>query len=417
MNLISRVIGIHQLSLLGFYTTLIKYLQPSQRDVTRVLVAAAQASHPLVPPDALEPVVKAIANNFVTDRVANEVIAVGLNGIREICARQPLAMDETLLQDLTQYKNHRDKGVLMGARSLITLFREVNPEMLLRKDRGRAAVQRLKDGSIQTLQFGETGNSDGLQGIEMLDAAEKAEEEAWKDWEIDEDSSDSDDEGWVDVSDDENEFVKVAMSDDEDEDEDKKKRDTAESSNVDGADSAETQRKRRIGKRQLKKLREEQENSEEAREKLRQELAAKRAADEEKRQERLAIASTRILTPADFARLNELKENKEIEMATGKRAAEEEVSESTILGPRKKAKMDYEARMASIEEGRTDRPKFGSKKGSKDRGSTTNREKTRNKNFMMVAHKWQVLAKGKRSLVDKQKQLRAAINKQKTRKR
>ena len=77
MNLISRVIGIHQLSLLGFYPYLIKYLQPTQRDVTMVLVSAAQASHTLVPPDALEPVLKAIANNFVTDRVSNEVIAAG----------------------------------------------------------------------------------------------------------------------------------------------------------------------------------------------------------------------------------------------------------------------------------------------------------------------------------------------------
>lgn len=77
MNLASRVIGIHQLTILGFYPLLIKYLQPSQRDVTMVLVCAAQASHPLVPPDSLEPVLKAIANNFVTDRVANEVMAVG----------------------------------------------------------------------------------------------------------------------------------------------------------------------------------------------------------------------------------------------------------------------------------------------------------------------------------------------------
>lgn len=77
MNLISRVIGIHQLSLLGFYTYLIKYLQPTQRDVTMVLVSSAQASHSLVPPDALEPVLRAIANNFVTDRASNEVMAVG----------------------------------------------------------------------------------------------------------------------------------------------------------------------------------------------------------------------------------------------------------------------------------------------------------------------------------------------------
>lgn len=42
-----------------------------------VLVSAAQATHALVPPDVLEPVLKAIANNFVTDRVSNEVMAAG----------------------------------------------------------------------------------------------------------------------------------------------------------------------------------------------------------------------------------------------------------------------------------------------------------------------------------------------------
>lgn len=77
MNLVSRVIGVHQLIILGFYPLLIKYLQPSQRDVTMVLVSTAQATHALVPPDVLEPVLKAIANNFVTDRTSNEVMAVG----------------------------------------------------------------------------------------------------------------------------------------------------------------------------------------------------------------------------------------------------------------------------------------------------------------------------------------------------
>jgi protein SDA1 len=89
------------------------------------------------------------------------------------------------------------------------------------------------------------------------------------------------------------------------------------------------------------------------------------------------------------------------------------VDEANILGPRKKAKQDYEQRMASIQEGREGREKFGSKKGKKEKGSTTNREKARNKNFMMIAHKQSVLFKSKRSLFDKQKQLRAAINKQK----
>ncbi|KAI8092331.1 SDA1-domain-containing protein [Gilbertella persicaria] len=417
MNLVSRVIGIHQLIILGFYPLLMKYLQPSQRDVTMVLVCAAQSTHALVPPDVLEPVLKAIANNFVTDRVANEVMAVGINGIREICSRQPLAMDATLLQDLAQYKQHRDKGVLMAARSLIALFRELNPEMLARKDRGKTATIKMKDGSIRTVQFGEAvNNADGLQGLELL---EENTEENWDDWEVEESSEESDDDdegGWINVASDDEDYVNVNLSDEEKEEEtEEEKKKLQYKMGSDG----EILKTRRIGKRQLKKMmdaEEQNEISEEQRQKLLEAVKARRAEEQAKQEAALKLATTRILTPADFARLNELKVNKEIEQTQGKKRSandDEEVDEMTILGPRKKTKQDYEQRMASIQEGREGREKFGSKKGKKDRGSTTNREKARNKNFMMVAHKQSVLWKSKRSLFDKQKSLRAAIDKQK----
>ncbi|CEP17478.1 hypothetical protein [Parasitella parasitica] len=420
MNLVSRVIGIHQLTILGFYPFLIKYLQPSQRDVTMVLVCAAQASHSLVPPDVLEPVLKAIANNFVTDRVANEVMAVGINGIREICARQPLAIEATLLQDLTQYKQHRDKSVLMAARSLIALFREVNPEMLLRKDRGKTATIKMKDGSIRSVVFGEAANNmDGLQGLELLDAAEKNDED-WGDWEVEDSSDESDDEGdWVNVASDDEVYVNVNLDDDEkdpEEEENKKKLQYKVGPN------GEIVKARRIGKRQLKKMldaEEHREITEEQRQKLLEAVKVRRAEEQAKRDAAIKLATTRILTPADFARLEELKMNKEIDQIQGKkRGADDvfhdgEIDEMAILGPRKKAKQDYEQRIASIQEGRDGREKFGSNKGKKERGSTTNREKARNKNFMMVAHKQSVLWKSKRSLFDKQKSLRAAIEKQK----
>lgn len=53
---------------------------------------------------------------------------MGLNSIREICARVPLAIEDesvaesdvegraALLRDLVAYKSHRDKGVSMAAR-------------------------------------------------------------------------------------------------------------------------------------------------------------------------------------------------------------------------------------------------------------------------------------------------------------
>ena len=52
-----------------------------------------------------------IANNFITERNSSEVMTVGLNSVREICTRAPLCMTETLLQDLAQYKTHKDKGM------------------------------------------------------------------------------------------------------------------------------------------------------------------------------------------------------------------------------------------------------------------------------------------------------------------
>ena len=61
----------------------------------------------------------------------------GLNAIREITKRCPLALDETLLKDLAEYKSYKDKAVMMAARSLIQLYRTIHPELLHKKDRGR----------------------------------------------------------------------------------------------------------------------------------------------------------------------------------------------------------------------------------------------------------------------------------------
>lgn len=272
------------------------------------------------------------------NKVITKATFVRLNGIREICVRQPLAMNETLLQDLAQYKSHKDKGVSMGARSLIGLYREVNPEMLHRKDRGRAATMRLKDGSIKTMEFGavDTSGADGLHGVELLEeaSAEKGEDEedGWEGWEVDEDSSDSDSEGWIDVSDDEdNQYLNIVLSDEEEDDEGGDKKMKEENKDEKDEKSEEQQsdpnqkKKRRIGKRQLKKILESEQITEEQKQKLREQAEAKRLEEEKKREAMLKVASTRILTPADFAKLNELREKEETALLAGvkKRPAEE----------------------------------------------------------------------------------------------
>ena len=109
--------------------------------MTSFLASLAQSTHNLVPPDALEPLVQKIANEFVSEAAASEVASAGLNGIREVCARQPLAMNETLLQDLVQYRKSKDKAVQMAARGLLALYREVGAVMLRKRDRPRGGSQ------------------------------------------------------------------------------------------------------------------------------------------------------------------------------------------------------------------------------------------------------------------------------------
>lgn len=88
------------------------------------------------------------------------------------------------------------------------------------------------------------------------------------------------------------------------------------------------------------------------------------------------------------------------------------LSEADLLGPRKKAKATYEERIASIQEGREGREKFGSKKGKimkENPSSTTNKEKRKNKPIMMVLASQGVRSKKTLSLSAKQRNLRKHI--------
>ena len=136
-----------------------------------------------------------LVNQFIHDRARPEVAAVGLNAVREICARCPLVMDEDLLQDLTQYKKSRDKPVSNAARGLIALFREIAPGLLDKKDRGKAA-----DMSRTLKSFGEAEVVDRIDGVDLLqrdilkrkreeEAAETSSEEEYSDEDDDEDEA------------------------------------------------------------------------------------------------------------------------------------------------------------------------------------------------------------------------------------
>lgn len=135
MQILCRAMGTHKLCVLPFYTYLVKYLTHHQLRIPAILAALASSVHSLTPPDVLTPVLRKIAQEFVHPGVSSEVIAAGINAIREVCKRQPWAMEEDLLGDLVEYRKSRDKGVMVAARSLLQLYRQEIPSMLKRRER------------------------------------------------------------------------------------------------------------------------------------------------------------------------------------------------------------------------------------------------------------------------------------------
>lgn len=403
MNVISRVIGAHELLLLDFYSFLHRYIQPHQKDVSKILAYTAQASHALVPPDTLVPVVMAIANNFISDHCRAEVIAAGLNGLREICARAPLAMTSTLLQDLAQYKGYKDKSVMMAARSLIGLYRQKNPQLLHKRDWGKDVALSMRNPNnekIEPVEYGQIKihrTIPGLEDVQKSDAESDKEPSELEEEDIDSSeiesagvSGDSEDEaGWSDFEE--------ASLDEEDVEEEEDESQCELSANIE----------------------------------------EKRSKHDSKALGNMALLATqKIFTPKDFARLRSKRTDSSNQKGSKKKSkteadqsqqssdgddesdheggTKEYVDPRSIESLAKKPKSDYATRMASIKAGREGRLEYGSRRGKEGRGSTTNREKSKRKNAIMMAHKYAVKAKGKRSMVEKQKALTAHMKRQKS---
>lgn len=106
LHVISRVIGVHELIIENFYPFIQRYLQPSQREVVAVLAVLVQSCHKLVPPLALQPVLKQVVDQFVHDRARPEVCSSLQDLCRRHCASELLLMyslpcDKLLVPHLT----------------------------------------------------------------------------------------------------------------------------------------------------------------------------------------------------------------------------------------------------------------------------------------------------------------------------
>ncbi|KAJ9165281.1 SDA1-domain-containing protein [Coniochaeta hoffmannii] len=399
LQLVTRLVGLHKLTVISLYSWFTKYLTPKQANVTSFLASLAQGTHNLVPPDALEPLIVKIANEFVSEAAASEVAAAGINAIREICVRQPLAMNETLLQDLVQYRKSKDKGVMMAAKGLLSLYREVGADLLKKRDRGKDATIGLRTGELKNRKFGEE-EVGGIEGLELLakwkeeekkrkreakeangegkEGEDSEEEEEDDEWEVASlESGDSG--GWINVSDDEDQAppLKKARTDSE-------------------APALVEEKTEEDREAELKRITE--------------------------------LATTAILTPADLAKLQELRLQAKLDQAMGNRSnkhskalaarhTDDGLTAEQIELPAKLRKSTKEERIAMAKEGKPERGEHKStqaiRRSKKDAEgkSTTNKEKARKKNFLMTIGK--AKAKNKRSLVETRRVLKGHIERSK----
>jgi protein SDA1 len=169
-----RVTGLHKLMRYELYSFVTKYIRPHQDRVTEILAAVAVSCHSLTDPDELKPLLRVIVDQFVNDRSRPEIIAVGLNAVREICVRSPLAMEEDMLGDLTLYSRSKQKAVAQAARSIIVLYRQVNPSLLRRKERGHMSREDAK----RETKYGEEQILSRIPGARELEDELDSDDEA-----------------------------------------------------------------------------------------------------------------------------------------------------------------------------------------------------------------------------------------------
>jgi len=384
MQLIARVVGIHELFLFNFYPYLQKYLSHSQVHCTKILAAAAQASHALCPPDVIEPLLKHIANTFISDHQSNEVMAVGINSVREICFRCPLAMDKDLLQDLAQYKKHTDKGVSTAARSLISLFRTINRTMLAKVDQGKPGENWVEEGPSD---YGATKALEAIPGIEFLNSSS------------DEEGEEEEGEETAEPGEKRKRLSSTSSNNA------KKRRRTASENNGGCCKRQRTNSSSRGRRNSTSRGRTISETSITS-------SKIKRTAQE--------WMTEKILTDEDYQRIEEkrlawLMQGKQLRK--GKRqASPERAEDGDILNPsniehiNKHKKQTKEERLEQVREGRPDKKKFGVKKAKMDpNASSTNADKRKMKPFMMVVHKRSVRERTRKGFAEKQRDLRKKL--------
>lgn len=403
INLITRLVGNHELVLLPLYPFLQKYMGGHQRDVTAILAHSVQACHERVPPEEVYGLLKTIAHNFITERCSEEQIAVGINAARAICARVPMVMSreessassgstvmdiEAFARDLSGFSNNRDRSVSIAGKGWTNFVREVNPGLLQGKNRGLKGSALYKNGE-KLRRYGEEKVSAGVEGADLLIEYESqkaahlrkvAAEEA-------EGKTGEDDEGWVEAENSDEEAPELMVLD---------PKSPAKSEGGEGEVEGEI-----------------------ANDKDNEVVDLSKMTPAEREAMRMEVSASRAFTSSDFSKMRKLVEREHKarrdprEAARRKRAiargdgfeelSGDDDSDSDDDNVQFKGKVNLEDIMAQATKKRQNKAERLSKvlagrekfESNSRTGGSTNIEKKRKKNFVMAKFSFETRAKGK----------------------
>ncbi|KAG7340606.1 SDA1 domain family protein [Nitzschia inconspicua] len=409
MNFVTRLVGNHELMLLNLYPFLQKYMGGHQRDVTAVLAYTVQACHETVPPDEVYGILKTIAHNFVTERCSEEQMAVGINAVRAIVARVPAVLSieeskessgsvafdvEAFVRDIAAYSNHRDRSVSIAGKAFTNFIREAYPSLLQSKDRGLkgAALHRAK---TKPLRYGERKVATGVEGADLLAEYESKKAAYLKQKRLQSENGEADDDD--DEFEEEEEEI-ILDSDDEEEAPDLVLVDPTEDDTEAASAAEQVESGHEDEVLDLSKL------TPEEREKLKQHVSSTRvfsAAEFVKMRKLVEREERARRDPREAARRKRaIAQGREFEELSGEESDGSEDDENAIhvkgaVNPddiQAMAKRKRQSKAEKLQKVLAGREAFESKARA---GGSTNAEKLRRKNFLMVKSSRAARAKGR----------------------
>lgn len=339
----------------------------------------------------------------------------------------PAALEgnEELVDDLAQFRRHRNRGVMTASRSIIQMLKEVNPALLKRKQRGKPSehlAEKMEhalkgsggpviSGAEVLLNKDEEGDSDGSRSEEC-------------DSEAGEGGGDSDD-GQEEVGSEEEE-EEVDGQQQEEEEWETDDEDDSDDEEVQPSDSEKPEGETEEGTAQkstVEELLKSRILTDDDFKKIKIESLRKKMQFSNKRQNK--TGTKRAL------QLNQQKGSKRAKMSNedGQGEGEEEIAEidsedletssdesehelptyESIAKVNMKRRHDKEAKLATALAGREGREKFGRpQKRQNPHASSTNVEKGKAKNFMMLRHKIKKKSRTK-SFVERQQKLKNSL--------